>query len=373
MISKFPTVLTQCPGKTDTDPVAEEFIGSLRKQESACLGTSVPSLFPLEFPFITGHKILIKTQEVLEHACFRFAETAMPEILEKRKWHCPESAELNLWAKQFSKRQAKLGKVSSKESSPSKPLKEVLSSVAQIRHHAVHRIPVTAKELERFMIDGETLVQLFEDNTATHVMSRARSEVHAAAAELENKKNMLEARLNRVLQDIDEKRAKLDHAEAEAIADMQQKDKEYQLFAGTHLQENIWLDDGAAREHLCANQSPTTNWVDIELIADQVDNALDSEIVSQENSRIKKAVEEGSISSVFGVTFIGNGHRDGIPEDVEEIPTGAPEVANADGDRVKTGKQELSSNTSENIHVPEVSKTGWPNLFNILGTSAVDK
>lgn len=380
MISKFPTVLTQFPGKIDTDPVAEEFIGSLRKQESARLGTSVPSLFPLEFPFITGHKILIKTQEVLEHACFRFAETAMPEILEKRKWHYPESAELNLWAKQFSKRQAKLGKVSSMGSSPSRPLKEVLSSVAQIRHHAVHRIPVTAKELERFMVDGETLVQLFEDRAATHVMSRARSEVHAAAAELENKKNMLEARLNRVLQDIDEKRAKLDRAEAEAIADMQQKDKEYQLLAGTHLQENIWLDDGAAREDLCANESPTTKWVDMELIADQVDTALDqvdaaldSEIVSQEKSRIKKAVEEGSVSSVFGMTFIGNGHRDGIPEELEEITTGAPEVANAHGDRVETGKQELSSNTSENIHGPEVSKTGWPNLFNILGTSTVDK
>jgi hypothetical protein len=266
----------------------------------------------------------------------------MPEILEMRKWHCPESAELNLWAKQFSKRQVKFEKMPSKASTSSRPLKEVLSSIAQIRHHAVHRIPVTAKELERFMVDGETLVQLFEDDTAIPVMSRARIEVHKAATELENKKNMLEARLNRVLQDIAEKRAELDRLEAEAIADMQLKDKEYQLFAGNHLHENIWLDEGAAREDLFAKQNPTTDWVHMDLSADQVDSALDCDMVSQENPRIKSDVEDGSVSSVVGVTFIGNGHRDGIPAEFEETPDGLQGAAGAHAGWTKTGKQELS-------------------------------
>lgn len=290
-------MLRQYSGPTGTDPEAEESVAPPTKQQSAHFGTGIPSLFPLEFEFTTGHKILIKTQEVLELACFRFAESAMPEILEKRKWYCPESAELNLWSAEFAKRLKKFGKMSSKNFSPLRPLEELFPSIAQIRHHAVHRIPVTAKELEHFMADGETLMQLFEDKTATAVMSRARSEIRKAAVEMENRKNMLEARLAKVLQDVAAKRAELDQIEMEAIADMQQKDKEYQLFAGDHLQDTIWLDDGAIRQ---------ANELDNDCLVDRVASACGSDVRSYEEHQIRDVLEEGSISSASGATIISD-------------------------------------------------------------------
>ncbi|KAL2285582.1 hypothetical protein FJTKL_07613 [Diaporthe vaccinii] len=248
--------------RTGTDPQVEASMRLPTEQQSARSETRVPSLFPLKFNFTSGYKILVKTQEILEIACFRFAEKAMPEILENREWHCPESAELNLWAIEFLKRLVKFEKMPSRAFSQSKPLNELFTSIMQIRHHAVHRIPVTAKELEEFMADGETLVRLFEDHTAIAMMSRASSEVHKAAAEMENQKNLLEAGLTKVLQDVADKRGELDSVEAEAIADTQRKDKENQLFADARLQETIWLDDGVIGEGVFGTHAPAENGVD---------------------------------------------------------------------------------------------------------------
>lgn len=325
------------------------------KKEKAFPGISVPSLFPLEFEFVTGYRILVKTQQVLEFACFRFAEKAMPEILEKRKWHCPEAAELSLWAHEFSKRTRKLEETLSRPSFASRPLEELLPSIAQIRHHAVHRVSVTAKELEQFMADGEILVHLFEDPTAIPVMARARSEVQKAAAEMENRKNMLEARLAKVLRDIASKRAELDRMEAEAIADTQREDKEYQLFAGTQLQETIWLDDGVIGEGSFAAQSPTADGVDNDCDMDQLSTTLESEVTSYEDSKMQDAVVEGSIPSTLGETRIESFDGHGISAGVEEAwnePLGLADY-DADKEEVEIEKRELSFVASEGIPEPE--------------------
>lgn len=289
-------------------------------------------MFPLEFNFITGHNILIKSQKVLESACFRFAEETMPEILQKRKWRCPESAELNLWALEFMKRLKKLGKRAPKGISSTRPLNELFLSIAQIRHHAVHRIPVTAKELEQFMADGEALAQLFEDPSAIKVMSRAKSEVQKAAAEMENRKNMLETRVAQVLQEVADKRAELDRVEAEAIADMQRKDKEYQLIAGAYLQENIWSDDSPIGESSIATRHPAVCAGDNDCLEDQNDTALESDPVSYEDS---------TEPPTFDDTSIGGFDRDGVPAEVEEAFYDSLELANVEGDGGETEGSEL--------------------------------
>lgn len=354
----------QFPGKTGEDPQAKASTGSPSNRETAHEGVTVPSLFPLEFHFVTGYKILVKTQQILELACFRFAKKALPEILEKRKWHCPESAELNLWATEFLKRMGKLGKKASGLPSPSRPLRELLPSIAQVRHHAVHRIPVTARELEQFMADGEALVQLFGDDAAIRVMSRAKDEVHKAAAEMENRKNMLEARLAKVLQDVADKRAELDRMEAEAIADMQRKDKEYQLFAGANLQESIWLENSTGGEETFATQSLAANGVDSESLFDQLGFALESDVASYKDSKVEDAGAEEPMSLTLGGTLIGDPDADSVPADVEEARNECLEPSDTDdddagGDEVEAEKGELSSNTSEGILRSQSPELEW--------------
>lgn len=298
----------------------------------------------------------------------------MPEILEKRKWQCPESAELNLWATEFLRRLGKLERKTSRPALPSRPLKELFSSIAQIRHHAVHRIPVTAKELEQFMADGETLVQLFKDSTAIPVMARARSEVHKAAAEMENRKNMLEARLIEVLHDVADKRAELDRIEAEAIADTQMKDKEYQLFAGTQLQENIWLDDGTIEEEAFATRDPPAQESVNGCLLDQLSTALESETRPHEDFKMEDILPEGPTSSTLGQTCIGGLDSQSIPAEVEEGRNESlgPADSDADGDRVGTEKRELLSIGSEEITGPETREHGWQ-LSRILGITSIKK
>lgn len=372
---KAQSSLKQCPGRTVEALEAKASLELPRKNEQALLGVSVPSLFPLEFEFVIGYKILVKTQQVLEFACFRFAKKVMPEILEKRKWHCPESAELNQWAHEFLKRLKKFEKGPSRPALASRPLKELFPSIKQIRHHAVHRIPVTAKELEQFMADGEILVQLFEDSTAISVMARARSEVQKAVAEMEKRKNMLEARLAEVLRDIADKRAELDRIEAEAIANTQKKDKEYQLFAGTQLQETVWLDDSVIGDGHVATQNHVANGVDDDSLLDHLRIALEPDNVSIGKSKTKD-VAERSMPSALGETCIEGSNGQGVPGEVEEARDKSPEPADADGDAdgagIETKRREISSNTSEIVRESEASEHGW-HISRILGIKRAEK
>lgn len=228
------------------------------------------------------------------------------------------------------------------------------------------------------MADGEALVQLFGDDAAMRVMSRAKEEVHKAAAEMENRKNMLEARLARVLQDVADKRAELDRMEAEAIADMQRKDKEYQLFAGAHLQESIWLDNRTVGEETFATQSPAANGVDNDSLLNQLGIALESDVASYEDSKVEDTVAEEPMSLALDGTLIGNPDGDSVPADVEEVRNECLEPSDADdddadGDEVEAEKGELSSNTSEGILRSQSPELGWPHVLTILGIPSVEK
>ncbi|EXK45910.1 hypothetical protein FOXG_19523 [Fusarium oxysporum f. sp. lycopersici 4287] len=60
--------------------------------------------FHVYVPIRTQTLILTRIQAILEHACFSFAQEAMPDILEETQWSCPEAGELNAWAFYFKKR-----------------------------------------------------------------------------------------------------------------------------------------------------------------------------------------------------------------------------------------------------------------------------
>ncbi|KAL1851743.1 hypothetical protein Daus18300_012428 [Diaporthe australafricana] len=197
-------------------------------------------LLPPEFDFGIGHRILRKTQDTLELACFRFAEKAMPQILKKRNWHCPESAELNLWMKEFWKRKKKFKELSSFDTvSPSSPLEKLFKSIKKIRHDAVHRGRITALELWRFMFDSETLALLLGDGPAVYAMYRATSKVQKAATKMQKKKDVLEARLSNIFQGTNDKQ--------KVIGDAHREYKEYQLHFSIHLEQSIWADDEAMK------------------------------------------------------------------------------------------------------------------------------
>ncbi|KAI0538482.1 hypothetical protein GGR58DRAFT_526058 [Xylaria digitata] len=195
---------------------------------------AVPSLFPIYLPLRTQHRILTKVQSILEDACFDFGQRVMPEVLKKNQWACSEAAELNLWAVEFLQYQ---GKLFDKTVDVGMPLAKLFRSIADIRHTAVHRIYISAKGLEHFLLNAESLVTLLGDATRLKSLADLRRTVQQAIEELEGNKHVLSSKLTETLKRIAAQRAELDRAEEAAITDMMREDGEYQAFAGKNLEE----------------------------------------------------------------------------------------------------------------------------------------
>ena len=115
----------------------------------------MPSLYPVYLPLNTQHRLLVKVQAILEDPCYAFGHKMMRDILQKEGWDCPESVELNIWARVFRGNEDKFHADQLDELG--KPIPEFLDSIAQLRHTAVHRVRVSANRVQQFMMDAESL------------------------------------------------------------------------------------------------------------------------------------------------------------------------------------------------------------------------
>lgn len=258
-----------------THPVSSSALptleGSAHPQLSS--GLVVPSLFPLRLPFLTGHKIISEVQTILERACFDFAKHAWPEILADRGWDCAEAVELNIWVGVLRRQEERLSRgcsVANQELNSS-----FYKSISDIRHTAVHRLPMTAAAIEKSLRDGEILATLLTDEAVAGKLSEMRSELQRVTAEMADHKCMLEAKLTRTLERIAAERAELDRQETEAMDGMVQADKEYQLFAGASLEQKL---AGPEADVMTAKDSSTDD--------DDVDDTVDAG-----TSEVGKAVD----------------------------------------------------------------------------------
>ncbi|KAI0476660.1 hypothetical protein F4859DRAFT_479692 [Xylaria cf. heliscus] len=195
---------------------------------------AVPSLFPVYLPLRTQHRILTNVQSILEDACFDFGERVMPDILKKNKWDCSEAAELNLWTAEFLQRQ---NEFSDRLDDVRKPLGSLLRSVADIRHTAVHRVCISARGLEQFLLSAESFATLLGDTTRLKSLTELRRNIQQSIEELDRNKHVLSSKLKETLKRIAAQRAELDRIEEMAISDMIREDGEYQAFAGKNLEE----------------------------------------------------------------------------------------------------------------------------------------
>ncbi|KAI1112899.1 hypothetical protein F5Y14DRAFT_240712 [Nemania sp. NC0429] len=202
---------------------------------------AIPSLFPVYLPLRAQHRILTSVQFILEDACFEFAQRAMPDILERNKWDCSEAAELNIWAAEFLRRESEF---SGRQDDIGKPLPQLFRSLSDIRNAAVHRIGVSARGLEQFLLNAESLATLLGDTTRLKPLSELRRNIQQTVEELERNKHLLGSKLKGKLDRIAAQRAELDRAEEMAVRDMIKEDGEYQAFAGKNLEETVVCSPG---------------------------------------------------------------------------------------------------------------------------------
>jgi len=124
-----------------------------------------------------------------------------------------------------------------------KPLKDLLNTIANLRHTAVHRIRISVNRLELFLRDAESLSRLLRDSDCITKLSRLRRETHLAIEDIKRNKDLLESQLAMKLKEITAQRAELDRLEQSVIADMMREDHAYGLFAGSALNQAIEAPD----------------------------------------------------------------------------------------------------------------------------------
>lgn len=214
---------------------------SPRKQPFPYSNVQVPSLYPVYLPYQTQHRLLCKVQGILENACYDFGLQQMKDIIEREGWDCPESVELNIWARTLLANQDRFEAMDLE--SLGKPLSELTGSISRLRHTVVHRLRITANGLEQFLADAEVLTQLFHDDYSTRSVARIRRETQISVEELKRNKDLLESRLNLKLRQISDQRIELDRLEHSIVDEMLKADKEYHLLAGSNLDDAIRSHD----------------------------------------------------------------------------------------------------------------------------------
>ncbi|RKK87040.1 hypothetical protein BFJ63_vAg14726 [Fusarium oxysporum f. sp. narcissi] len=191
------------------------------------------SVLPVYLPFPAEHMLMEKIQKTLELACYQFGLRALPNVMQKQGWDCPESVELSKWAKLFGRKGNLVWEGSNK------PSKELLQSIAAIRHTAVHRLRTNSEGLERFLADAENLAGVLGDDTFTQAISQLRLDTQTTLIDLIRNKQFIQLQLEKAQEDIARQRAELNQKEQEILLRMASEDRKYRDQAGERLERAL--------------------------------------------------------------------------------------------------------------------------------------
>lgn len=195
------------------------------------------SLYPLYLPAKGQRRLLGKVQDILEQSCYMFGQRKMPDEIQKQDWDSADCVELNVWMWLFKSREDVFD--AAKVAAIDRTFPDFLNSVAQIRHTAVHRLPITAGRVESLLADAEILASLLADEDCARQLSRLRRQTHAVVEDFGRNKDFLELQYMEKRKEIAARRAELDRMQRAAWKVMLEEDKQYQGFSGAHLEEII--------------------------------------------------------------------------------------------------------------------------------------
>jgi hypothetical protein len=119
--------------------------------------------------------ILRKTQDIMEHTCFAYAQTYLQATLSQKQWTCAESVELNEWTR-ILREQKGVFNASLMEQLP-RAFNDILDSLNQLRHTAVHRNHKPLHVVRRFVTDAVSFSKLCENKSSSRELETLLSEL----------------------------------------------------------------------------------------------------------------------------------------------------------------------------------------------------
>ena len=233
------TVGTFTTARLKADPADKVDIsdGSTSRPDA---GKDFRSIYPVYLPLKGQCKLLAEIQHMLELACFEFGSSALGNVMHAQGWECAEAVELNIWTGVFRKHEPTFP--AEEVYGAGKPLPDLLTSVANLRHTAVHRLKTTASSVEQLVVDAESFARLLSDHETAAIITRLRRRVQAVRDELERRKDLIGSRIAATRRDFARRRAELESLEEDAINGMLAEDRQHQHVVGAELEEAIKLE-----------------------------------------------------------------------------------------------------------------------------------
>jgi uncharacterized protein YdcH (DUF465 family) len=134
-------------------------------------------------------------------------------------------------------------------------LRKALISVNQLRHTAVHRIPMTARGVCSLIQSSMEFTEVLQDTARMAQLEELHDELDSKIKAMELNKNVLEANLSNELQEIKRQREELDRKEKELVATGIREDQENKSLIGLLLEDAIKkiLDETTSQEEVDKN------------------------------------------------------------------------------------------------------------------------
>jgi hypothetical protein len=130
---------------------------------------------------------MVKLQQVMEHACYEFAQREMQKTLEDQEWDHPEAAELDQWMNIL------IGHDGFDTNKSTEEVEALFLSGIEIRDVAVKRITVDSERTKVFLKNAEDILK---------VLKKLRSDIDKSLGELRLTTMLKQTRVERELAQI---------------------------------------------------------------------------------------------------------------------------------------------------------------------------
>ena len=202
-----------------------------------CKSTSGVSLDAPRLPMRSQHRLLAKLQDLIEHACYNFTHTIIPELLQEKGWDYLECVELNLWPQFLLRYKHKFS--SERLLALGKPLRAVLGSMSELRHTVIHRTRIPATKVKHFLLEAETIKKLLSSVHSDMSVLQLNRTTLPVLEEFIQTTGLLASSLAEEKAAITIAQAQLDRREETVITEINKKGMEQEAAAGSALEDAI--------------------------------------------------------------------------------------------------------------------------------------
>ncbi|EWC48501.1 hypothetical protein DRE_07735 [Drechslerella stenobrocha 248] len=178
----------------------------------------IPNLFPVYLPYPVQHRFTREAQRILEHVCYDFVKKWLPQKAQQEQFAHPENAELSMWARLIKKKLKELPATShNKDALGVETIEKVVQAIENLRHTAVHRLKTQTMGLVN-MLDKAVIFASFLKDERAEILRRMLHKAMELSTALEYEKILLQNKLRRELEEIEEARRVLERREKLALA-----------------------------------------------------------------------------------------------------------------------------------------------------------